>query len=83
MFIGTLRKRCPYLELFWSAFSRIRTEYGVSLQIQSKCGKIRTGITLNTDTFHVVEFIREFLVFEISFKDSILTFDHIELLLSI
>ena len=23
-----LRKKCPYLELFWSAFSRIRTEYG-------------------------------------------------------
>ena len=23
-----LRKKCPYLELFWSAFSRIRSEYG-------------------------------------------------------
>ena len=23
-----LRKKCPYSELFWSAFSRIRTEYG-------------------------------------------------------
>ena len=23
----TLRKRCPYLELFWSVFSRIWTEY--------------------------------------------------------
>ena len=23
----TLRKKCPYLELFWSIFSRIRTEY--------------------------------------------------------
>ena len=23
----TLRKNCPYQELFWSAFSRIRTEY--------------------------------------------------------
>ena len=23
----TLRKNCPYLELFWSVFSRIRTEY--------------------------------------------------------
>ena len=22
-------KKCPYSELFWSAFSRIRTEYGV------------------------------------------------------
>ena len=23
----SLRKKCPYLELFWFAFSRIRTEY--------------------------------------------------------
>ena len=23
-----LRKMCPYLELFWSAFFHIRTEYG-------------------------------------------------------
>ena len=23
-----MRKNCPYLELFWSAFSRIRTELG-------------------------------------------------------
>ena len=24
---GTLRKKCPCSELFWSVFSRIRTEY--------------------------------------------------------
>ena len=24
----SLRKKCPYSELFWSVFSRIRTEYG-------------------------------------------------------
>ena len=24
----TLREKCPFSELFWSAFSRIRTEYG-------------------------------------------------------
>ena len=29
----TLRKKCPYLELFWSAFSLIRTEYGEMLSI--------------------------------------------------
>ena len=28
----TLRRECPYLEFFWSVFSRIRTEYG---EIQS------------------------------------------------
>ena len=45
-----LRKKYPYLELFWSAFSRIRTEYGEILE----CGKMRTRITPNTDTFHAV-----------------------------
>ena len=44
----TLCKKCPYLELFWSTFSRIRTEY---IEI---CGKMRTRITPNTDTFHAV-----------------------------
>ena len=33
-----------YSELFWSAFSRI----------QSECGKIRTKVFPNTDTFYVV-----------------------------
>ena len=28
--------------------------YSVSLRIQSKCGKMRTRITPNTDTFHAV-----------------------------
>ena len=43
---GTLRKKCPYSELFWSSFFPhfpafgLNTErYGVSLRIQSKCGK--------------------------------------------
>ena len=30
--------------------------YSVSLRIQSKCGKMRTRITLNTDTFYAVEY---------------------------
>ena len=38
--------------------------YGVSLLIQSECGKIRTRITPNTDTFHAVKvFISNFNVF--------------------
>ena len=48
-----MRKKCPYSELFWSAFSRIWTRYGVSLRIQSECGKMQTRITPNTDTFYV------------------------------
>ena len=40
----TLREKCPHSELFWSVFSRI----------PSKCRKIRTRITPNTDTFYSV-----------------------------
>ena len=39
----------PYLQLFWPAFSRIWTEY-YSIQMR----KMRSKITLNTDTFHTV-----------------------------
>ena len=45
----SLCKMGPYSELFWSVFSCIRTEYG-----ESECWKIRTRITPNTDTFHLV-----------------------------
>ena len=51
---NALREKCPYSELFWSLFSGIRTEYGEILHIQSKCGKMRTRITPNTDTFNAV-----------------------------
>ena len=30
----TLREKCPCWELFWSAFSRVGTEYGEILQIR-------------------------------------------------
>ena len=38
----SLREKCPYLEFFWSVFSRIQCE----------CGKIRTRKTPNTDSFY-------------------------------
>ena len=41
---GSLREKCPYLEIVWSVFSCIQSEYG----------KIRTRKTLNTDNFHEV-----------------------------
>ena len=53
----TLRNKCQYSELFWSAFPTFGLNmegYGVSLCIQSECRKMRTRITSNTDTFHVV-----------------------------
>ena len=31
-----------------------KERYGVYLQMQSECGKMRTRITQNTDTFHAV-----------------------------
>ena len=37
-----------------SVFSRIQAEYGISLHIQSECGKIRTKKTPNKDTSHAV-----------------------------
>ena len=48
---AALRKKCPYSELFWSAFSLIWTEYG---GIKSECGKIWTRIIPNTKAFHAV-----------------------------
>ena len=53
----SLSEKCPYSEFFWSVFSRIPTElerYGVSLHIQSDCGKIWTRKTPNIDTFQAV-----------------------------
>ena len=65
----SLRKKCPYSELFWSAFSHIRTEIGeiryrVPLRIQSKCSKIRSTITLNTDTFHAAFLTKRTQIFQ-------------------
>ena len=57
--LNLLRKKCPYSELFWSAFSRIRTEYDrhfVSIRIQWECGKIRNTITPNMRTFNVPKY---------------------------
>ena len=41
---------------YFPAFGLNTDRYGVSLRIQSECGKIRTRKTLNTDTFHAVLF---------------------------
>ena len=53
----SLRKKCPYSELFWFVFSRIRTEYGEIRSISPysvKIQKIQTRITPNTNTVHAV-----------------------------
>ena len=43
---NTLREMCPYPELFWHVFSRIRTEYGMrenADQNNSECGHFLRG----------------------------------------
>ena len=45
-----LREKSPYLELFWSVFSRIRTEYGEILQ-RSLRGSRKAP---NKDTFRIL-----------------------------
>ena len=74
--VNTLRKKCPYLELFWSAFFPhfpafgLNTErYSVSLRIQSECGKMRTRITLNTGTFYTVILFEKMVLNIAFFKD--------------
>ena len=42
---------------YFPAFRLNTGRYSMSLRIQSKCGKIRTRITTNTDTFHAVQII--------------------------
>ena len=52
-----LCKKCPYSELFWSAFSCVWTEYGEKRSISPysvRMWEIRTRIALNTDTFYAV-----------------------------
>ena len=59
-----LLKNYPYSELFCPHFPvfGLNTEtYRVSLCIQSECGKMRTRITPNTETFHAVVIILELL----------------------
>ena len=51
MLQGTLREKCPHFPAFGLNMER----YGVSLRIQSECGKMRTRITPKTNTFYVVE----------------------------
>ena len=56
--LAALREKCPYSELFWSVYFRIWTEYGQIRSISAgkyECGKIRTRITPNMDTFHAVQ----------------------------
>ena len=62
-----LRKKCPYSELFWSAFFPYFPAFGLnkerynispySVQIWENAGKMRTRIIPNTDTFYAVSYM--------------------------
>ena len=51
-----LREKSPYSELFWSAFSRIRTEYGEILCISSYSFRMRENADQNN--FEYGHFLR-------------------------
>ena len=52
----SLRKKCPYSELFWSAFSRIRTEYREILRISPYSVRMRENTDQNN--FEYGHFLR-------------------------
>ena len=47
----TLRKTCPYSELFWSVFSRIWTEHGEILRISPYLVGIRENTNQNNSEY--------------------------------
>ena len=57
LYIHTLREKCPYSALFWSAFSRIWTECGEILHIPLYSVQMRENADQNnpnTDTFYAM-----------------------------
>ena len=51
IWIIPLRKKCPYSELFWSAFSRIRTEYGEIRRISPYSVRMRENADENNSEY--------------------------------
>ena len=49
--LSTLRKNCPYSELFWSVFSRTRTEYGEILRISPYSVLMRENTDQNNSEY--------------------------------
>ena len=48
---ASLRKKCPYSRLFWSAFSRIWTEYGEILCIPPYSVRMRENADQNNSKY--------------------------------
>ena len=47
----SLREKCPYLELFWSTFSRIRTECGEMWSISADSVRMREKVDQNNSEY--------------------------------
>ena len=47
----SLREKCPYSELFWSAFCHIRTEYGEILRISPYSVRMRENADQNNSKY--------------------------------
>ena len=52
-----------YSGTYFLAFGLNTDRYGVFLRIQSKCGKMRTRITPNMETFYAVKYIPQIFIF--------------------
>ena len=46
-----LHKKCPHSELFWSSFSRIRTEYWAILHISPYSVRMRENVDQNNSEY--------------------------------
>ena len=56
--LTSLREKCPYLELFWSRFSRIWTEHGEILRIALYSVRMReNGDQKNSEYRHFTNFV--------------------------
>ena len=64
MFNVTLREKCPYSALFWSAFSRIQTEYGEVLRISLYSVRMRENVDQNNSKYG--HFLRSVIFFQCS-----------------
>ena len=48
---SAVREKCPYSELFWSAFSRVQTEYGEILRISPQSVWMRENVDQNNSEY--------------------------------
>ena len=63
----TLREKCPYLEFFWSVFSRSQTEYGEILRISPYSVQIRENTDQkNSDYGHLSHSVTNYYLFLIN-----------------